>query len=99
MNTWLIAYATQAVLIARDEPELDLSNYEQMNTLILVAYPLLTTNMGAAVMLSKNLWLPQLIYFILFKDAFVDEYGHPREGWPELVARTVPMLRILLFDF
>ena len=99
MNTWWLAYATQAILMARNEPQLDGNNFMQMNELVFIAYPLLTTNMAAAVTLSQNLWLPQLIYFVLFKDAFVDEYGHPREGWPQLVARTVPMLRMLLFDF
>ena len=55
--------------------------------------------MGPALFVGSSVALPQLILFMIFRDAYVDENGYAKKGWPELLARTEQIERMLVLDY
>ena len=60
-----------------------------MQNVKIVSYPLLHANMMPAQLIAGITGLNTAIVTLLFEDAYKDEAGNAKTGWPEIIARTV----------
>ena len=98
-NLFWLALAEQATVKSMGVEKLDRNDKTMMQNLLFISYPLISANMGPALFVGASVAPWQLIWYLLFPDAYVDENGYARKGWPELLVRTEQIERMLLLDY
>ena len=92
LNTsWVgIAIDTVAKSQGQDVADFDLKDGKNMQNVKFVSYPLLHSNMMPSLLIGQVTGPLTILLTTLFAgDIYKDEAGNAKEGWPEIIARTV----------
>lgn len=77
----------------------DYTDKKDMESLMLLSYPLLHANMWPSTTLEAATFFYTIIGSLIAPGAYADENGMVRDGWPSIMARTVQFQKMMLLDY
>ena len=98
-NIWVAPYIEYVVSKTHNTETFDWNSQAQRGLFMTLSNFLFAETFMPAKWMVFWLWLPQLIWFKLHPEVFVDSQGYALPGWPEAIARTRDMLEMVVGNF
>ena len=96
-NTWAVDMVEVAVMKYENTEEFDYRT--QGDRFLYFGLIIFSEHFAPAEWVIFWLWFSQSIWFLLFPQAYIDEEGYAKPGWPEAIARTRDYMKILILDY